>query len=92
MSGNSSTFDLFRSPLQHAMYQRDRFDSQGKVFYSNVSHDIVAKENAILTEHTIGDIIYEDILVLFPRTCAFTKEMHKYEKNTAQRCDSLYLL
>ena len=45
------------------MYQRDRFDSQGKVFYSNVSHDIVAKENAILTEHTIGDIIYEDILV-----------------------------
>ena len=76
------------------MYQRDRFDSQGKVFYSNVSHDIVAKENAILTEHTIGDIIYEDILVLlFLRTSAFTKEMHKYEKKiSAQRCDSLYLL
>ena len=31
------------------MSQRDRFDSHGKVFYSNVSHDIVAKENAILT-------------------------------------------
>ena len=73
MSGNSSTFDLFRSPLQHAMYQRDRFDSQGKVFYSNVSHDIVAKENAILTEHTIGDIIYEDILVLFPKNLCFHK-------------------
>jgi hypothetical protein len=76
-SDNSLTFDLFCSPLQHAMYQRDRFDSQGKVFYSNVSHDIVAKENAILTEHTIGDIIYEDILFLFLRTSSFTKEMHK---------------
>ena len=67
------------------MYQRDRFDSQGKVFYSNVSHDIVAKENAILTEHTIGDIIYEDILVFLLRTSAFTKEMHKYEKKYLHR-------